>query len=198
MPSIYPKGLDTFIPALDGWTPIVPDDMNDVATAIENTQRALGWGLSKVYRDTGTGVYYGDGPKGQNASLKERLDEFLDPDGSMRDVVFVTGEAPIHAFNEGGVGVEVSFGKTLGGSSIGDQNAYGGWFQCYAEADPDSSSLYPSYLPAHFWIGSRGPRSCIWYGRGLDLSQLSPVKSEIVKWACLMVGSQVPGTYINA
>jgi hypothetical protein len=189
MSSIYPKGLDSFMPALDGFTPIVPEDLNDVASAIRNIQNALGFGQSTAYSA-------GSGPKGSNTTLKERLDKFLERDGLMKDVAFITGSNEIHAFDENTAGVEVFFGKTIKGHSVGDPNPYGVWFQGFVETEP-TSGLYPSYLPGHFWCTSRGPTSCFIHARGLDLTALTAVKSEVVRWACIVAGSDVPGTLIT-
>lgn len=202
MGTVYPKSLDVFMPTQDGFTPIVADDLNDIADAITAIQTALGWGPSLVYRNLSSPFeYIGNGARGTNQSVKERLDNYLERDGGLKDIAMVTGESRLMEFDENGAGVLVDFKKDITGSSVSDPNPYSLWFQGYAPEGGTgvSTTDFDTNLAAHFWCSLRGKSTCVIKARGLNGLPLTPdrVKDTIIKWACLVVGGTIPGVEVS-
>jgi hypothetical protein len=138
--SAYPTNLDVFLPLLDGLHPIGSDDLNLIHEALENIESTLGYGPTD-------GVT--SGPKAGNASVRERLDTFLEDYGGLRDVAFVTGTAALGQFCDlEPAGFFVGFGKSL---SSQDYTVLFTALQGEKEG-----TAWSRYTPAIVWISPNG------------------------------------------
>jgi len=108
MPS-FPRSLEVFLPLIDGFHPIAAADLNDVQSAIERVQSAMGHGVASTL---GPATTYG--PKGGNADVADRITRLFEDDGSLRDVAFVTGSMRTGLFSPlNSVPAFIGFGKRL-------------------------------------------------------------------------------------
>lgn len=186
----FPRELDVFLPILDSMTPINPVDLNLYQSAISQIQAALGYGVS----DTSPSTTYG--PAGGNTDLAERLDAFLDPDGGLHDIAFITGTSPLGDFSAAGTGKTIPFGKTINGTSP-SSSAYRVLFQ--AQAVDDGNGVYDhNKVPSCWWVYARFSDSVLIKAQsmagvitGVNPQYIPPTSdSTSVNWCCLVIGTE--------
>lgn len=177
--SVYPDRLDVFVPLVDGFHAIAGDDLNVLFDALERIQATLGYGPSDA------SVY---GPKAGNASVRERLDAFLDPDGSLFDVTLVTGSRRIGDFSETGPGAFLGFPKRLSGTN----------FSCIftalqEEQDSGSPGTWSNRVPTIVWIaaGGRFATGVTLQARYADGSVIPQSESRECKYAVIAFGPSI-------
>lgn len=176
----FPTSIEVFMPLLDGVHPIVPSDLNDMARVLNSIQEALGYDVSPAYGA-------GDGPKGTNVDVADRLGTFLDEEGKLRDIAFVTHETRAGSFNEN-VGEFIPFGKQLTSTDyrvliqiMSEESSSGG-----------SGASTPSLnTPAHVWIGAKSRSGLVLYARSMDGYILQSSSTEAVTVLVLAFGPGV-------
>ena len=175
--SVYPGNLDVFLALLDGFHPVAADDLNLLTDAIERIEVTLGYGITD-------GVVYG--PKGGNASVRERLDTFLEDYGGLRDVAFVTGTLLMGQFNENGPGAFIGFGK-----SLSSQN-YTVLFTAMNSTQEESggTQFWTLKTPAIVWIAANGriPTGVTLQARRADGSTIPASDETTVTFGLLVFG----------
>ena len=183
----FPRELDVFMPILDAVTPISPTDLNLYQLAIRQIQIVLGADIS----DTSPSTTYG--PKGGNTDLTERLDAFLDPDGGLHDIAFVTGETPLGHFSPDGTGAVIPFGKKINGASSGS-TGYTVLFE--AQTVDDGAGIWArDKTPSLWWVVTRFQDSCLIKGVtmegqvGFNTLPLTSASNQ-VKWCALIIGNE--------
>lgn len=174
--SVYPDRLDVFMPLVDGLHPIAVDDGNLLFDAMEKIEAALGYGVSDA------GLY---GPKSGNASVRARLDAFLDGDGSLYDVTLVTGTRKIGDFSELGPGAFIGFSKTLSGNNISVL-----FTALQEEQETSSAGTWANTVPTIVWIaaGGRFATGVTLQARYADGGTIPQNESREVKFAVLAFG----------
>lgn len=177
----FPTDLEALLPIIDGFTPLVAADLQLYQDAILRIEAALGAGSTTL---AGGGY----GPKGGNASLRQRLDKFLEPEGGLRGIAFVTGTAQLGEFSEDqALGFHVAFGKDLNrGSSVG-LDGYVVLFACQSpQAD---GNLWSGDCPALWWVEEgRTPSGFRMKARDLHSRKIPVNSTEQIHWACLALG----------
>jgi len=171
--TIFPLSLDAFLPLVDGFHPIDELDLNDKASALEQIQKALGIGISPAY--SGTAI----GPKGKNTDLRARLDTFLDDNGSLRDIAFITGATNVGWFDEDLQGFEVPFGKTF--TSLN-------YTVLFSAIGGDSTDSWAWEVPTYYWVKQKSFSSCRVVGRGHLNQKLGFFIQKKVDFAALIIG----------
>jgi len=172
--TIFPYSLDAFLPLVDGFHPIDALDLNDKATALEQLSKALGYGVSPAY--SGTAI----GPKGKNTSVDARLDTFLDANGSLRDVAFVTGTVAVGLFDEDTPGFQIPFGKTFTSTA---------YTVLLSVVGDDTQNSFAIEVPVYYWVKSKALNSCWVCGRGHGSRNLGFFLQTKVDYAALIVGA---------
>lgn len=176
----FPKTIEVFMPLLDGVHPVVPEDINEMRRVLETLQDVLGYGNSPLYGGTTPG------PKGKNKDVDERLDTFLDVDGSLRDVAFVTVETHAGAFYERTLGLFVPFGKQLVSTD------YRVIYQTFSDAQKDSSagvSIPHPHAPSWIWVAQKSRNGVRLAGRTVEGWILAPATNQKVIVQLLVFGA---------
>lgn len=185
-PSVtYPEAVDVFLPLLDGWTPITPLDLNLHGAVMRRIEEVLGAGDNIVF--TAPSTY---GPKAANSSLADRLDAFLELDGTLRDMALVTGSAKLGEFQgDTAVGKFVGFGKTL--SVAGDGvDSYMVLFDCRIQGSVDEggTEFFDSKVPCLWWTNQKIQTGCWIAARTMKGSAIDPSDSTVVEFCLLAIG----------
>lgn len=180
----FPQAGQVFFPLLDGFHPITPEDLEVYQDAIEAVQQALGAGIVNPF--TGSPFF---GPKASNSDVADRLDAFLESDGGLKDVVFMSGTAPLGFFSETGAGAFFGFPKTLsrGGEGI---DSYTVLFTCKADGSEDEggTEFWKVEVPAIWAVNGRSTTGLFMVARHLDGTAIDPADSTAIEWAMIVVG----------
>lgn len=178
----WPKVLEVFMPLLDGIHPITSEELNELQDVLERLQDGLGYGISPIYGGTT------NGPSGRNASVRERLDVFLDPDGSIADVELVTLEAAVGELDELlGAGLFVPFGKT---KSSTDYRVIIQPFMTETAGGSGGSSTPSLMTPAQIWIRVKSTTGVSLSARTIDGYRIAQSSGEKVILQVLVFGPQ--------
>ena len=177
MSALFPKSLDVFLTLIDGFHPIAAVDRQLIGDAIQAIQTALGTGVN---RTAGSTTY---GPKGGNTSVAARIAAFLDPDGGLKDIAFVTGSSAVGEWTDqgGAAGKVIDFGKTLSASDYSVLMTF--------ETDAGGSS-WSTAVPCLWHVGLRGTDTVAIKARGVAGDLLYAADQTTVRYACLAIGAQ--------
>lgn len=182
----YPRAIECLMPIIDGWTPVTAADLQVYQDVLYRLEQVLGTGPTNLAKSQ-------FGPKGGNASVAARLNAFLEEDGRLHDIAFVTGTERLSAFSEAvGPGVFISFGgKTLSRSGHGP-GSYIVLFSCktpeFVGVQGQTYSLPSVEVPALWWTTTKEPHGCRIGGRQADGSIIDPTSNVTVEFALLAFG----------
>lgn len=176
MVSLFPKSLDVFMTLVDGFHPITAADRQLLQDSLRAIQDALGAGVS---RTTASTTY---GPKGGNLDVATRLSKFLDPDGGLKDIAFVTGSTTFGDWTDAYSGHTVGFGKTL---AAGD-------YTVLLTFQHDSGDSFWSPLSPCMWhVAFRNTSSVTIKARDMvGQNSIAPTDSTPIKFGLLAIGAQ--------
>lgn len=180
----FPQAIDVFLPLLDGFSPITQADLDVYQEAIRRLEEVLGAGPSTLLGN--------HGPKGGNASVRERLDKFLEPDGGLRDVAFVTGSTVLSQFSEDREGLYIPFGKQLSTASTGPQG-YAVLFQPSTpgtEEDGGGGRRWLAAGPACWWVATRRQDGVWIRARDMSGTKITIADDRTIEFACLVFGNE--------
>ncbi len=169
----FPEAVDVILPILDGWTPITPQDLNVYGAVMRRIEEVLGAGNNGPI---GGSLLYG--PKAGATSLADRLDSFLDLDGTMQDIAFVTGSTPLSAFT--GNGLFVPFGKTLSRGGEG-ADSYITMFDCKSPGTEDESGTerWDPEVPSCWWTNQKSTTGVTIAARGMRNEAFGTTQSTV-------------------
>lgn len=176
----FPKTIEVFLPLLDGVHPIVPADLNDMELVMETLQEILGYDVSPAF---GTGT----GPKGKNKDVAERLGVFLEDDGALNDIAFVTLETEAGRFNEDVGGLAIPFGKQLSSTD------YRIVLQAFTEesAETGGGASRPTLIvPGWIWVENKSRNFVQLAARSMDIFKLQQSSAQKVIVSLLAFGPE--------
>ncbi len=178
----FPQSGEVFIPIIDGFTPITAADLQVYQGAIAAVEGALGGGSVNIADNI-------IGPSASNADLASRLDAFLDADGGLRDVVFMTGSNPLGYFSETGSGGFFGFPKTISRAGEGVDSYFVHFaFKGAGSVDEGGTDRWTTKVPAIWAINGRSPTGLFIVAREMDGTPIDPAADDTVEWAMLVVG----------
>lgn len=185
MTILWPRSIDVIMTILDGWTPITAKDLDIYGETIERLEAILGAGAVDLAATK-------FGPSGANTDLAERLDRFLQKDGALHDVAYVTGSVALGAFSddEGGVlgaGHLIPFGKAITGANTSG-GSYHVMFTAKSPGVVEDTGDYNLNVPALWWTSSKFPESCTIVATRADGSSISIASEETIEYALLAIG----------
>jgi hypothetical protein len=172
---LYPKQLDVLMPLLDGWTPISTVDLEVFHDALRKVEEILGYGPS--FGSTNFG------PAGGNASVAARLDKFLELDGGLKDVAFVTGSAPMSRFAPDLQLSPISFGKTMSRNPSGP---FGHGVMFATESPSFGASTWSNEVPANWWVRERYQDGVVIHATKLTGSVILGTQDDTVNFGLLV------------
>lgn len=177
----YPRQLETAMVILDGFIPIAEADLDAYQEVARKLEETLGAG----WTDAGQNLF---GPKSGNASLAERLDRFLDPDGGLHDIAYVTGTRDLGDFSEAGGGAIIPFGKNLSRGGIGP-DSYHVLFACKTRGTfQDSGLFYEQNVPALWWTVEKLRGSVVIMARTMDGQAIASGDDTPATFGLLAIG----------
>ena len=186
----YPLVVETIMAIIDGWTPITPEDLDVYQDTIVKLEQTLGAG----HNDAAATQF---GPKGGNADLAQRLDRFLERDGGLQDIAYVTGTAQLGEFSELGGGKMIAFGKNISGAvpGTGDLPGPQSYHVLFACKSPGvEGALYETTVPALWWTDTRFPGSVVIYARTLEGDAITVGDDTQVTFGLLAIGDAALAT----
>lgn len=175
------------MPIVDGWTPITVEDLNVYGATLRRISEILGAGPNGP--TSGSTVF---GPKGSNADVADRLNEFLEKDGRLVDIAFVTGTAQLGDFSELRNGIRIGFGKTLSRAGEGS-DSYAILFDAMI---PDIvSGSWNVLVPCQWWTSLRLKDSVEIIARDMNGNTIAIADSTAVKYSLLVIGEKALSTW---
>lgn len=171
------------MPIVDGWTPITAEDLQIYQELIAAVQEVLGAG-----RVDAAGTIYG--PKASNPTLADRLDQFLDDEGGLRDIVFLTGTKQLGEFSEDGVGARFSFSPKVMTRSGENPDSYVILldFQSPETVDVGGVEYWDLKVPCIWAPTARAPDFCTVWARNMNGNRIQLNDSTQVRYQFLAIG----------
>lgn len=181
----YPNQLDVFTTLVDGFHPIAAEDWNEMLRAIERIEKALGWGKNL----SGGGASTTYGPAGPQSTVKDRLDQFLDKDGSLIDCVSIVGSGSIGEWS----GYNANGGKIITFPKPITKPQLDGYVVLVQTSDPydEGSSAYTGRGLGPYVVTKKASGYCV-VGADYDAngSEITENDGDLIDWQVLVIGDK--------